>query len=201
MRVWAVAAIAFLQVLLFFSHWFIYHTLISFWPSFLPLSLAVASDLLAVLFLLSISFLIASLLSFRYANGLIAMIYKITATWMGFLNFLFWGAPLLDYGSRCSAHFDGCSHCRTPGHRIGRLRTRFAHRCLRAHQRAADPPAAPDRKVAQSARNMEGPHRAACDRSSPGQCQRYGVFRAHCGYCRTPQPFGHSVFGRSLRWL
>jgi predicted MPP superfamily phosphohydrolase len=79
---------------LFFSHWFIYHTLISFWPSFLPLSPDLASDLWAVLLLLSISFLIASLLSFRFANVLVALIYKIAATWLGFLNFLFWGACL-----------------------------------------------------------------------------------------------------------
>jgi hypothetical protein len=94
LKVWAVAAIAFLLVLLFFSHWFIFHTLISFCPSFLPLTPDVALDLLAVLFLLSVSFVLASLLSFRYANGVIAMIYRIAATWLGFLNFLFWGACL-----------------------------------------------------------------------------------------------------------
>jgi len=91
LKVWVVA-VGFLQLLLFFSHWFIYHTLISFWPSFLPLSLDLASDLWAVLFLLSISFLIASLLSFRYANGLVALLYKVAATWLGFCNFRFWGA-------------------------------------------------------------------------------------------------------------
>jgi predicted MPP superfamily phosphohydrolase len=94
LKLWAVAAVAFLQVLVFFSHWFIYHTLISFWPSFLPLSPDLASDLGTVLFLLSMSFLIAALLSFRYANGMVALVYKIAAIWLGFLNFLFWGACL-----------------------------------------------------------------------------------------------------------
>ena len=94
MKVGVIAAIGFLQVFLFFSHWFIYHTLISFWPSFLPLSPDLASDLWAVLLLLSVSFLIASLLSYRYSHALVAVTYKIAATWLGFLNFLFWGACL-----------------------------------------------------------------------------------------------------------
>jgi predicted MPP superfamily phosphohydrolase len=93
LKVWA-GAVAFLQVFLFFSHWFIYHTLISFWPTFLPLSPNVASYLWAILFLLSISFVVAALLSFRFANGLVALVYTIAATWLGFLNFLFCGACL-----------------------------------------------------------------------------------------------------------
>lgn len=94
MKVWAVAVIAFLQILLFFFHWFIYHTLISFWPSFLPLSPDLASDLAVVLFLFSASFVAAAVLSHRFANGGIALIYRIAAVWLGFLNFLFLAACL-----------------------------------------------------------------------------------------------------------
>src|SRR3954465_6870889 len=38
LKVWAVSAVAFLQIFLFCSHWFLYHTLMTFWPAFLPLT-------------------------------------------------------------------------------------------------------------------------------------------------------------------
>jgi predicted MPP superfamily phosphohydrolase len=94
LKLWAVSAVAFLQAFLFLSHWFIYHTLISFWPSFWPLTPAGVWDLRLVLFLLSTSFTAAALLGFRFANGLVSVVYKFAAVWLGMLNFLFWAACL-----------------------------------------------------------------------------------------------------------
>ncbi len=94
MKVWAVSAIAFLQVFLFCCHWFLYHTLIAFWPSFLPLAPDASLYLRNSLFILSTSFIIAALLGFRFSNPLVAVLYKLASIWMGFLNFLFWAACL-----------------------------------------------------------------------------------------------------------
>jgi len=73
-----------IQSLLLFAHWFIFHTWISFWGS----TNAGATLLLrAVLFALALSFVVAALLSFRFANGLVIFIYRIAATWLGFMTF------------------------------------------------------------------------------------------------------------------
>jgi predicted MPP superfamily phosphohydrolase len=90
LKVWAVPAIAFLQVLLFSAHWFLFHTLVSF----LPISAAGAADLKAGLLAMSFSFIVAAMLGFRYANVLVALIYKVAALWLGVLNFFFWAACL-----------------------------------------------------------------------------------------------------------
>ena len=94
MRVWAVAAVAFLQVFLFVSHWFLYRTLVAFWPPFLPLTAEGSIYLRNLLFVLSASFIVAALLGFRFANGFVAFLYKLASIWLGVLNFLFWAAWL-----------------------------------------------------------------------------------------------------------
>lgn len=94
MNVWGVAAIAFLQVFLFCSHWFLYHTLVAFWPSLLPLSAEGISYLGGALYALSASFIVAALLGFRFSNGFVAFLYKFAASWLGIFNFFFWAACL-----------------------------------------------------------------------------------------------------------
>jgi len=44
--------------------------------------------------LLSVSFVCASLLAFRYTNALVRWFYKIAAVWMGLVSFLFFAAIL-----------------------------------------------------------------------------------------------------------
>src|SRR5580692_427216 len=66
LRAWAVLAVAFLQVILVSAHWFIYGTLVSFWPPFLPMTPVGLEYLRGALFLLSISFIIAAVLGYRY---------------------------------------------------------------------------------------------------------------------------------------
>jgi uncharacterized protein len=90
----AVAAIGFLQIFLFCAHWFLYRTLVAFWPSFLPLPPAASLSLRNSLFVLSTAFLVGTLLGRRFSNGLVAFVYRVGSIWMGILNFLFWAALL-----------------------------------------------------------------------------------------------------------
>ncbi len=94
MKVWAVAAVAFLQVFLFCAHWFLYHTLLAFWPTLLPLTPDGELYLRDTLFVLSTSFIIAALLGFRFSNRFVAVAYTVASAWMGMLNYLFWAACL-----------------------------------------------------------------------------------------------------------
>lgn len=94
MRVWAVSAVAFLQVFLFCCHWFIYHTLIAFWPAFMPLTGEESLYLRNTLFVLSAGFIAAALLGFRFGNGLVSLLYRLASAWLGMVNFLFWASFL-----------------------------------------------------------------------------------------------------------
>jgi hypothetical protein len=90
LKAWPVVGILLVQAFLLLAHWFIYHTWIAFWP----LGPAAALRLGAALLLLAFSFIIAALLSYRFSNPLVALIYKIAAVWLGFLNYIFWAACL-----------------------------------------------------------------------------------------------------------
>src|SRR5258708_29862110 len=43
----------------------------------------------SAMFVLSLSFLVATLLSFKYWNGLTRAVYRVAAVWLGLFNFLF----------------------------------------------------------------------------------------------------------------
>jgi uncharacterized protein len=78
--------IAVFQTILFLAHGFLYETWNFFWrapdpPGISPLQLALA--------LLSVSFLAASLLAFRYNNVLLRWFYTASAVWLGALSFVF----------------------------------------------------------------------------------------------------------------
>jgi predicted MPP superfamily phosphohydrolase len=80
-----------MQAMLLLAHWFIYHTLVVFWPNLSPAdSLALRS----ALFLLAFSFIFAALLSFSFSNLLVAFVYRLAAVWLGFLNYFFLAACL-----------------------------------------------------------------------------------------------------------
>ena len=87
---WPIGAIVVMQSLLWLAHWFIYAT----WTALEPMSRQTSRALAVVLFVLSISFTISAILTFRFANGLVAFLYKISAAWIGILNFLTWAACL-----------------------------------------------------------------------------------------------------------
>src|ERR1700741_1723451 len=80
--------IAIVQFVLFLAHYFLYQT----WTfRCVP---AHPAALEASLGLLSISFVVASVLAFSYTSGPVRVLYKGAAVWMGFLSFLFLAALL-----------------------------------------------------------------------------------------------------------
>lgn len=89
MKAWPVLGIAFIQSILLSAHWFLYHTGISFCGNPGPVStLVLRISLLALAF----SFVVATLFGFYFSNVLVAAFYRVAAVWLGFLNFLFFGA-------------------------------------------------------------------------------------------------------------
>ncbi|MGH9741126.1 MAG: metallophosphoesterase [Candidatus Acidiferrum sp.] len=78
-----------IQLILFLTHFFLYET----WAfSSGPGSTAGALWLKLSLAFLSVSFIGASLLSFRYTNPALRVLYRAAAVWLGLLSFLFLAA-------------------------------------------------------------------------------------------------------------
>ena len=92
MKAWPVVAILVIQAILLLGHWFVYSTFIAFKPGLAP---ATAADLRVILLVLAFSFVIASLLSFRFSNPVVRVIYWAAAVWLGFANFYFWGSIVI----------------------------------------------------------------------------------------------------------
>ncbi len=89
MRSRIVVFIAIIQTVLFLAHWFLYETWGFFWgvpaaskPS--PIAIALA--------LLSISFVLASLLAWRSSHFVVRVLYTLSAAWLGTLSFCFLAA-------------------------------------------------------------------------------------------------------------
>jgi uncharacterized protein len=93
-----VFAVAIIQSILFLAHWYVYDTWIHFWGSQGALGAAVLRPTIAVL---SVSFVAASLLAFRYFNPVVRGFYKVASVWLGALNFFFFASCLIwiTYGS------------------------------------------------------------------------------------------------------
>lgn len=91
MRARPALAIAILQTLLCIFHWFLYQTWVDFW---FPMSPASVLALRVSLASLSLAFIPATLLSFRFSNAAVQLLYRAAAIWMGFANFLFLAAWL-----------------------------------------------------------------------------------------------------------
>lgn len=99
---WPIGAIAMMQSILWLAHWLIYATL----TAFEPMSQETQHALAVVLFVLSISFTISATLTFRYDNWLVSLLYRISAGWLGILNFLTWAACvgwIVDLGLHAAA--------------------------------------------------------------------------------------------------
>ena len=91
MKAWPVVGILLMQAFLLLAHWFIFLTLIAFWPSLSP---AQVLALRTALLLLGLSFIVAALLGFRFANWPVRILYWVAAVWLGLLNFFFWASCL-----------------------------------------------------------------------------------------------------------
>ena len=89
MKAWPALALCVIQVILFLAHWLVFSTWIAFWPGLAP---AAVADLHAAMLVLAFSFVVASLLSFRFSNFAVRLIYWLAAVWLGLFNFFFWAS-------------------------------------------------------------------------------------------------------------
>jgi uncharacterized protein len=83
--------VAVIQTVLFLAHWFLYRTWSFFWVAPDPSRI---SGLEITLALLSVSFVLASLLAWRSSHVLVRVLYTISAVWLGTLSFCFLAACL-----------------------------------------------------------------------------------------------------------
>lgn len=89
MKAWPILGILVVQSILFLAHWFLYRTWIDFGWALAPQAVV---ELRVALFALSLLFVVAALLSFRFSNWLVALLYQLAGLWLGLLNFLLVGA-------------------------------------------------------------------------------------------------------------
>jgi len=89
LKAWPVFAILVIQLILLLAHSFIGLTCAAFWPG---LGAPVIADLRVTLLVLAFTFVVASLLSFRFSNPAVRLFYWLSAVWLGFLNFFFWAS-------------------------------------------------------------------------------------------------------------
>jgi predicted MPP superfamily phosphohydrolase len=79
------------QSILLLAHWFLYETWIAFHPALSP----AARVVLRIAFLLAaISFVIVSLLAWRYFNWIVRVFYLLSAAWVGLMSFCVFAAAL-----------------------------------------------------------------------------------------------------------
>jgi predicted MPP superfamily phosphohydrolase len=91
------------QVVLFLVHGFVYWTWSKFFGAPDPFASPSARIILTGL---SVSFVVASLLAFRYSQGLVRLFYTIAAVWLGIVNFLLCAACLCWVTYAVTALFD-----------------------------------------------------------------------------------------------
>ena len=95
MKAWPLFAILVIQVILFLGHWFVYSTFIAFWPGLTP---AAVADLRIAMIVLAFSFVVASLLSFRFTNPVVRVIYWAAAVVARLCQLLFMGVGRYSVG-------------------------------------------------------------------------------------------------------
>ena len=83
MRSRIVVFTAVIQSVLFLAHWFLYETWAFFWGA----PVASQFPLAIVLTLLSVSFVLASLLAWRSSHVVVRVLYTLSAVWLGTLSF------------------------------------------------------------------------------------------------------------------
>src|SRR5260370_36810024 len=87
-RAGIIAFASVIQSILFLTHFFIYKT----WMFAAAENETSAQRLKVTVGVLSVSFLAATLLAFRYSNSAIRTLYRIAAVWLGIVSFLFFSA-------------------------------------------------------------------------------------------------------------
>ena len=115
MRARIATFVAVFQSVVLLGHIFLYETWNYFWH---PPVKAGFSPLQITLAILSVSFVAASLLAFRYTNPLLRWFYTLSAVWLGALSFFFFAAIAcwITYGALLlgGVHVDGRLPIRVP---------------------------------------------------------------------------------------
>jgi predicted MPP superfamily phosphohydrolase len=81
-----------IQLILFAGHASLYETIVYFWPGQSDSALLYLRITLAIL---SVTFVTASLLAFRYFSAAVRLYYTLAATWLGTFSFLFFASCAL----------------------------------------------------------------------------------------------------------
>src|SRR4029077_1034539 len=81
--------VAVVQAILFVAHWFLYETWVAMHPS---LDATIRGILQIAFPLAAVSFVIASLLAWRYFNWILRAFYVISAVWIGLMSFCVFAA-------------------------------------------------------------------------------------------------------------
>src|SRR6185369_12783356 len=89
MRRGFLAFLTIFQSVLFAAHVLVLETWLHFWGVPSPRALTAEK---VIAFVMAVSFLIASLLSFRYWNTFTRSFYRLAAAWLGVINFLFFAS-------------------------------------------------------------------------------------------------------------
>lgn len=91
MKSWPILGISIVQTILFLAHWFLYCTWIDFgWP----LGASATLVLRVALGALSLTFIVSTVLAHTFTGPAVTLLYRLSALWLGLLNFLFFGACL-----------------------------------------------------------------------------------------------------------
>ena len=90
--------------MLFAAHWFVYATWSAFLDAADPPGISATAWAVAIL---SVSFVAATLLAWRYANQFVRAIYSVAALWLGLLSFLFFAACGVLGGGIARGYFTG----------------------------------------------------------------------------------------------
>ena len=180
MKVRLVLAIVIIQSFLCLAHWFMFRTWVDFWG---PMTPPAAHALQIAFAVLSLIFVTASLLSFRFFNPAVRLFYRVAALWLGVANFLFvgaWTAWLVDLVLRFAVSTTTRIADRPVYRRISTAAV-DRNRDIRPGERSHDSSAAHHGGVAESAAELAWSSGFACFRRPPRACQSDWICAPNCG--------------------
>jgi uncharacterized protein len=110
MRGRIVLFVVIIQAILLASHWFVYRTWMAFQPAPDPPGISTLGLATAIL---SVTFVTASLLAWRYSGLFVRVYYTAAAIWLGFFNFFFLAAcaSWITYGFARALRLPWQQHC------------------------------------------------------------------------------------------
>ena len=120
---------------------------------------------------LAFSFVVASLLSFRFSNFAVRLLYWLAAVWLGFLNFFFWASCVVWIAWLALQLSTNSAAIRTPlAGTIYAIAAAAGN--LRPHQRAGDSHSPRDGEDSQPARGVAWPQSGSAQRFASRAYQR-----------------------------